>query len=139
MERKNRLIIIVLLGGMIAAMAFFRLIPFDPASWHVPVAQTADADLAGGAVRVIADADGRLSQIDSILMEMQRTDRLAGSVEDGRITYVTHSRVFGFPDYTTVERAGDQIRMFARLRFGASDLGVNRARLERVIAALDQG
>lgn len=120
-------------------MAIFRLIPTDPDRWHLPVRQTADADLAGGAVRVLPDSEGLLARIDGLMTGLPRTDRLAGSVADGHITYITHSRVFGFPDYTTVQRVDGEIRMFARLRFGASDLGVNRARLERVLAALDQG
>ena len=67
------------------------------------------------------------------------TIRSTGSGAAGHITYITRSAVFGFPDMTTVERRGNQIRMYARLRFGASDLGVNRKRLERVIATLQGG
>jgi len=46
------------------------------------------------------------------------------------ITYVTRSRVFGFPDYTTVRQAGPQLEIYGRLRFGRSDLGVNAARID---------
>ena len=42
--------------------------------------------------------------------------------------------MFGFPDYTTVQHTGDQLKLFARLRFGKSDLGVNRKRLEAVLS-----
>ena len=46
------------------------------------------------------------------------------------ITYITRSRVFGFPDYTTVRQAGPQLELYGRLRFGGSDLGANAARLD---------
>ena len=52
------------------------------------------------------------------------------------ITYVTRSRLIGFPDYTTVEAKDGMVTVFARLRFGRSDLGVNRRRVEGWIKAL---
>jgi uncharacterized protein (DUF1499 family) len=64
-------------------------------------------------------------------------------VEEGRITYMTRSLVFGFPDYTTVTTvpAGDgaQVVAYGRLRFGSSDMGVNRERLESWLAQLQNG
>ncbi|GFE51748.1 hypothetical protein So717_35010 [Roseobacter cerasinus] len=122
---------LLVLGG-----AYVRLAPLDPARWHQPVEAAQDVDLAGGAVRVIPAPKGTLQALDAALQGLPRTRALAGSVQEGHITYVTRSAVFGFPDLTTVERRGDEIRMFARLRFGVSDLGVNRKRLERLIAAL---
>lgn len=130
------IIIAVLIAG---GLGYVRLAPLNAQRWHQPVAQSEDTDLSGGAVRVIAGDSETLAQIDTILRGFDRTDVLAGAVDAGRITYVTRSAVFGFPDLTTVELQGSQIRMFARLRFGASDLGVNRERLERVIAALQRG
>ncbi|MGZ2258138.1 DUF1499 domain-containing protein [Roseobacter sp. A03A-229] len=125
-----------LIGVIVVAMAYVRLAPVDPARWHQPVEQATDQDLAGGAVRVIPAEEGALQALDEVMRGLPRTELLAGSVGEGRITYVTRSAVFGFPDLTTVELRDGQIRMFARLRFGASDLGVNRKRLERVIAAV---
>ena len=133
------LIAVVLVGLLLAFVGYVRLSPVDPAAWHQPVEQAEDADLAGGAVRVIDGGEEQLQRIDAIPRELPRTEILAGSVAAGHITYITRSAVFGFPDMTTVERRGDQIRMYARLRFGASDLGVNRERLERVIATLQGG
>ncbi|HHB81701.1 MAG TPA: DUF1499 domain-containing protein, partial [Aliiroseovarius sp.] len=45
------------------------------------------------------------------------------------MTFVTRSRLWGFPDYTTIAYADGRITIFARLRFGRSDLGVNAARV----------
>ena len=67
-----------------------------------------------------------------------RTQHLAGTVEEGMVTYITRSLVFGFPDYTTARLQGDRIEIHSRLRFGQSDMGVNAARLESWLAQLGQ-
>ncbi len=82
-----------------------------------------------------------LTAIARIAEQTNRTSLLAGSVDEGMITFVTRSRVMGFPDYTTVSivLADDDaplLMIHGRLRFGASDLGVNRARIEGWLAQL---
>ena len=77
------------------------------------------------------------ARVDAHMRGLPRTHVLAGSVADGRVTYITRSRVFGFPDYTTLEQDGDRLKAYARLRFGGSDLGVNATRLERLRLALE--
>ena len=126
------LLIAVLLAGMVAV----RALGDDPARWHVPVKEGVDRNGTGDAVRVIAGDADRLARIDAVFRELPRTRVLAGSLETGHITYVTRSRWWGFPDYTSVELVDGSIRMHARLRLGVSDLGVNRARLEHVLARL---
>jgi hypothetical protein len=121
---------------VLALMAYVRLAPIDPAVWHQPIDEVADSDRPNGAVRIIAGGAGRLDQLNDRMLALSRTHLIAGSVENGRMTYVTRSKVFGFPDFTTIEASGDQIRLFARLKYGKSDLGVNRARLEGLIAGL---
>ncbi len=145
---------------LFAAAAFFcaaalaavwvRLAPVDPERWHVdPLA----ADPPGGngwlvragtgapPPRLDAPARDVLRQLDTIAMREPRTRRIAGSVEEGKITYETRSRVWGFPDYTTVtavEDSGQTVPVIlARARYGASDLGVNRARVDRWLSELN--
>lgn len=81
-----------------------------------------------------------MKRLNDIALATPRTRSLAGSVEDGLITYVSRSRVFGFPDYTTVQVAptesGSQITIYGRLRFGKSDFGVNRQRIQGWLQAL---
>lgn len=126
---------IIILLVFLAAVAYVRLAPSDPERWHTPVAAQQDADLVVGAVRVAMGDKEALARLATAMGAVARTELLAGSVEEGRVTYVTRSRVFGFPDYTTIEAADGQVRAFGRLRFGQSDLGVNAARLDRVFAA----
>ena len=118
------------------AMAYVRVAPLDPQRWHVPIVASTDEDLTGGAVRVISGDDATFKALDVEAQNLKRTRVLAGSLAEGRITYVTRSFFFGFPDLTTIEHTAGEIRLYGRLRFGRSDMGVNRNRLERLIAAV---
>ena len=126
---------IVVLAGL---AIWVRVAPSNPDTWHVMPEAVTNRDLTGGAMRVTgAGADG-LQRLDAIIRATPRTRVLAGSVEDGMVTYVTRTAVVGFPDYTTIRRIGPQIEIYGRLRFGVSDLGVNAARLDGWLAALGQ-
>lgn len=89
-------------------------------------------------MRVVIAGENGLERLDDIIRETPRTRIVAGSVEQGMVTYETRSAMFGFPDYTTVRRNGSRIEIFGRLRFGASDLGVNAARIEGWLKAFAQ-
>ena len=71
---------------------------------------------------------------------LPRTKVLAGSVAEGKITYVTRTRIAGFPDLTTVTltqlpaTGKSTLQIYARLRFGKADLGVNKARVRDWVA-----
>jgi uncharacterized protein (DUF1499 family) len=71
-------------------------------------------------------------------LPLPRPARLAG--QGDFVTYLTRSAAFGFPDYTSIRirptATGSQVLVFARSRFGDSDLGVNRARVQDWIARL---
>jgi uncharacterized protein (DUF1499 family) len=116
-------------------MAYVRLAPSDPGRWHVMPESLAPGDLAGGAVRVVP---GDMAALDAIIRATPRTRVLAGDVAQGMITYVTRSRLFGFPDYTTVRQDGETLEIYGRLRFGKSDLGVNAARIDGWLQRLGQ-
>jgi uncharacterized protein (DUF1499 family) len=116
-----------------------RLAPSDPQEWHRMPEVVTDRDLDGGAMRVIGAGEDGLARLDQIIRAEDRTEILAGSVDEGMITYIARSRVFGFPDYVTVRQSGKQIEIYSRLRFGKSDLGVNAQRLDRWLALFSEG
>jgi uncharacterized protein (DUF1499 family) len=128
--------------------AYVRLAPSDPARWHVAIADPAAPDCTvtatEGAARYACRMPGTpaevLARLDSIALAQPRTTRLAGSAETGRITWVTRSALWGFPDYTTAEARAEEgqtrLDLHARLRFGRGDMGVNAARLADWTAAL---
>ncbi len=126
----------VLLAVAVGLLAWIRLAPSDPARWHVRPEFTADRDMPGGAVRIIRAGPDALARLDRIARATPRTRLLAGSVEEGMMTWITRSRAFGFPDYTTAWADGERLVIYARLRFGRADFGVNRARVEGWVRAL---
>jgi uncharacterized protein (DUF1499 family) len=125
---------------LVAVLGFglwVRMAPSDPARWHVSAGDTGNRDFAGAAIRTIPAGPGDMARLDRIIRATPRTVLLAGSPEEGMVTYITRSRFWGFPDYTTIEARSGAILIHGRLRFGTSDLGVNRARIEAWIAAFN--
>lgn len=120
----------LLLALVIFGMAFIRLAPSDPNRWHVAPKGDADKDLEGGVVRVVETGPHGLTKFNAVVQADARTRTLAGSTDEGMITYVSRTKVMGFPDYTTAQQDGDTLRIYGRLRFGRSDFGVNRSRVD---------
>ena len=129
----------IVLAVVVAGLVYIRVAPSDAAKWHAPVTAEADRDFAAGAVRVLDGDAAMLARVDAAAQALPRTQVLAGSVDEGRVTYITRSQLFGFPDYTTIEHSDGKLRMLARLRFGRSDLGVNGRRLQGLVAAAQAG
>lgn len=126
------LTIVVLLT--LAAMAYIRLAPSDPDRWHRMPVSAGPGDYLRDAGfraerRIVAPPREVLAAVEQRALATPRTRVLAGGVDAGMITFVSRSRVMGFPDYTTVVVQGDILVINGRLRFGGADLGVNRARI----------
>ncbi len=134
----------VLVLAFLGLSAYVRLAPTDPAAWnedlssrHAPLGPpSVDQVTSFGNGAYVDLTKASLAQLDSIAMSSPRTERVAGSVEEGRITWETRSFAWGFPDYTTAQVAGDGLIVLARSRYGASDWGVNGRRLKAWIEAL---
>ncbi len=143
-----RLAVLVLAVLALAAAAWVRLAPTDPARWHVDPLTVPDpatpnfARLAPGTVRG-PDAATLAARAEAAMLAMPRTVLVAGSAAEGWMTFRTRSRLMGYPDFTTIrvlpDGQGATLAAFARARFGQSDLGVNRARLDLLAAALAGG
>lgn len=127
--------VLVLVAGL---LAYIRLAPSDPAAWHV--------DLAAGGLPanthvlcirpdnrlgpIQGDPKALLGKLEGIALATPRTVRLAGSAEEGRITWVTRSALMGYPDYTTAQvMDGPGLCVAGRQRFGSRDMGVNAERI----------
>ncbi len=157
MKRVLYALLLILAGGM----AWIRLAPDDPVRWNRPSYGMQDPiwtpgakrDLPGpdavrqtpaGAVAVVkvrgARAETVLADLDAIALATPRSVRLAGSPAEGRITWVTRSAFFGFPDYTTADVRQDgsdvDLALYARQRYGRRDQGVNATRLRDWLARL---
>ncbi|ALI54254.1 DUF1499 domain-containing protein [Celeribacter marinus] len=132
-----KLLLLSGLGALALLVGYIRLAPTDAARWHIDPFVAADP--APGGARDLFQADIAPSQVLTRLARVAeataRTRLIAGSIEEGRMTYMTRSKLWGFPDFTTFEaRAGQDgqgadVAILARLRFGSSDMGVNAARI----------
>ncbi|MEX0328603.1 MAG: DUF1499 domain-containing protein [Ruegeria sp.] len=126
----------LLIAVGVAMGAYIRLAPSDLTRWHQTPAGETDRDDPNGVLRIVETGPDGLTRLDKIARKTPRTNVLAGSVAEGIVTYITRTRVFGFPDYTTAQQDGDTLRIFARLRFGRKDFGVNRERVTNWLALL---
>lgn len=145
------LVVLIAISGLI----YIRIAPNDMIVLHVtppliPPASSRDLPDSYEVRRHVDMPPGALlSQLDKIILKTPRTSLLAGASEEGMITYMTRSRVFGFPDYTTVmavpdggpdtapDAGGSDLTIYGHLRYGRSDLGVNKARITGWLKALD--
>lgn len=138
------------------ALAGLRFVGDDVATWHqdpVTIERAGRSNdylaapkgvRAAGIDRVLSytDLPGRelLFLFDSIARNAPRTRVIAGSVEEGHITYVQRSLVFAFPDYISVKAIegpdGAGLVIWSRSRFGKDDLGVNKKRIDRWLAQM---
>lgn len=147
-----KLVLAVLGVAALSGAVWVRVAPSDPARWHVDPRREARPSTPNFHLLRMGDGDApapifdmapqRLADAFHEVATADGATLLAGSPADGHMTYLTRSRLMGFPDYTSVliESAGDGAMLtgFARARFGHSDMGANRARLEGWIAALEE-
>lgn len=125
-----------------------RSVSDDPAQWHVDPTATdrtgrpndylvAPAGLTSAKVDLEAivhpvPADELLFLFDAVARPSSTV--LAGSVKDKHITYVQRTSVLGFPDYISVKaidvEGGSALIIWSRSRFGYSDMGVNKKRVD---------
>jgi uncharacterized protein (DUF1499 family) len=131
-----------IIGAVLVAVAgvaaFVRFAPSDPADWHVDLgAGRLPAHAKVFCIRpdnrygpVGGDPLALLHRLDAIALAEPGTSRLAGSPDEGRITWITRSALVGFPDYTTAQLMdGPALCIAGRQRFGSFDWGVNARRI----------
>lgn len=132
-----------------AGAAYVRMAGSDPARWHVdPTTVTPENKpnnyLVAGQDAVFAPLSPQdaLLRLDRIARSEPRTHMIAGNIEAGHVTYVQRSALLGFPDYISVRaqatEEGSKVSLYSRLRFGRSDFGVNKARVERWLAQFEK-
>ena len=140
-----KLIILALL--LVAGLAaLIRLAPSDPKVWHIRaelwlwdmggVWGKVQPMQGGAALRLRGDGAALLQRLQAVAAQSPRTRILAGSVDEGRITWIKRSWLWGFPDYITADVRDDGLYIYARLRFGRGDMGVNAALLTNWLAQM---
>ena len=132
-------IVLILIAGF---LAYVRLAPVDVDKWHnpqLPVMGPGEYPGVGRFVgQYVQEGDGRyaLARLHAVALATPHTQVIAGSPDAGKITYMTRSKVIGFPDFSTVTltplpgTGKSTLQLFGRLRFGKADFGVNEARIK---------
>jgi uncharacterized protein (DUF1499 family) len=137
------IIFVVLLGA-----GWIRFAPTDVDAWHVDPATANDPGAQGFRVigreapRFSGDPVAVLEALIAIARAEPRVRRLDGSVDEGMLTFVAHTKWVGFRDYITVkavaEGSATKLSAISRSRYSyGSDRGVNRERMERWFAELE--
>ena len=129
----------VILIAFGALQLVIRLAPSQPENWVITETGQAPGDYpSDGGFRIVRNVDdaGAFAQaFERAILSEPRTQKL-GQVQ-GQDIYISRTAFWGFPDYTTLATEEGRAEIYARLRFGKSDMGVNRARLERVLGRID--
>lgn len=134
-----KMLIVVLLFALAGLNAYVRLAPIDVAAWDVAL-NPRPATLGAVSAEVVVlpnaayvDVVGLdLATLEARAQAWPRTQVLARS--KARITWVTRTGFWGFPDFTTAEAGPDGVLIYARARYGTHDYGVNAARLRAWVA-----
>lgn len=145
---------IITAGAVIGAAAYIRLDGENPRDWHVDPLTTPRTgepnDYLVAPLGVTTSQPDRVSRVhgtdpESLLFQFDSiarpsgADVLAGTIDELWITYVDRSLIFGFPDYISVRAIpfenGAALVIWSRSRYGRSDFGVNK---ERIDAWLDR-
>ncbi len=143
-------VVLLVLSAVFAAMLYVRFAPVDFDRYIVDPDLAEDPGLQGYLLRpdgnpatpvFAVPAKDLLVALDRIIMATPRTQRVSSvKYADVRV-YVTTSRFWQFPDVASVKVTplDDKTSTFSILSrqvYGASDLGVNRAKIEAWLAQL---
>lgn len=141
------------IGSLIAVIAFilvfFRLMPSNPSSWHVDPKDVVKHKKPNQFLVRPENGDTQSPVYGMDAVELaERLEEfiepsgklLAGDLSKGWATYIFRSKLLGYPDYVSIkildEGATSRLAIYSRSRFGYSDLGVNKARIEAWLGAL---
>ena len=129
--------IVIFVGLQLAV----RLTPVDPVRAHIDPFEAADPDRKGAKILrlVPLPPEEALVRLVSEIATTPRTRLIAGATGEARLTYVTRTAFWGFPDVTTVAVRphvdGAELALLGRARIGSYDWDVNEKRLSGWLAA----
>jgi len=142
------MIFYLLIIGSIGLMAYVRLAPSDPVYWHqdpetaVSTGKPNEYRLVGDQAPVFEMAAPDLAAlVDEFIAAQVYVTRLAGHPETLMMTYIQRSMSMGYPDYITVkiipmDGEKSKLEILSRSRFGHSDLGVNKRRVDHWVVLI---
>ncbi|MCP5075219.1 MAG: DUF1499 domain-containing protein [Rhodobacteraceae bacterium] len=149
-----RFILLFLITLVLVSVAYIRLSAGDPARWHIDplIAERGKKPnqffllpAGGDAESPVFDTDAASLALafDKMALGKPNVTKFAGDPGELLVTYVQRSRRMRYPDYVSVKFIDlpddrSTLAVFSRARYGVSDRGVNRARVERWVSAVRQ-
>ena len=148
----------MLYAALVVALAvaglslWVRLAPSDTAYWNAalpvdrtalsgPCAQQISKIPKGAAATCLLPGDPAsvLTKLATRAAATPRTTLLSGTPQEGRMTWISRSKLMGYPDYITAQatsaKSGTRLDILSRQRFGSGDRGVNAARLTQWLSS----
>ncbi|MEM9709106.1 MAG: DUF1499 domain-containing protein [Pseudomonadota bacterium] len=130
-----------------AGLAFIRLAPNDPLRVHLDPMRDGASGPNSLALRP-PDApvyphppDKVFAVLDGIIRATDGVRAVAEGPEPNHASYVARTPILGFPDWVSIRvvgvEGGAAVAVYARARFGVSDLGVNKARIDGWLSELE--
>lgn len=129
--------------SLLLFILYVRFSSVNIEKWHLDPLEVKDVSLKSGFLYLPKDGD-EISKVFNIPSEIlidkltkvlaSNSKLLTGDLTNEYATYVSRSLFFGFPDYSSIrvidlEDDKSQLAIYARLRFGNSDFGVNKRRV----------
>jgi len=157
MQRIPIYLVIALVVALGAVYVRVATIGHDPAEWHVnpyeierPITPNTyyvatqsmvEANVDREAPVYAAPAEVMAAAFEQYVLTQPNVLLLAGSAEEGWMTFVQRTPVLRVPDYISVkfinfEDRGSTLAIYSRSRFGYGDMGVNKARVDLWLQSL---
>jgi uncharacterized protein (DUF1499 family) len=148
MKRKMMFAFILAVLSIALVLAYIRMAPSDVDIWHQDP-ETAATTGKPNEYRITGDAaipfNVNASElallVDEFIRRQPRIKHVSGDPDSRMISYVQRSSIMGYPDYITIKVSPtgskqSKLEILSRSRFGHSDLGVNKRRIDQWIAAI---
>ncbi|WP_424943344.1 DUF1499 domain-containing protein [Aliiroseovarius crassostreae] len=130
------LALVLVLASTLAVYARVKPLPTDRLHDH-PGPQERGTHMMEGGVKYVLPL-GQLPEngVERLLEIARSTPRTTEIPTSSGYTFVTRSKLFGFPDIIRIWQADGHLHIHSHLVIGRSDLGVNGARIEGWIKQL---
>lgn len=150
MKRIITLVVSLILLLAVLVLAYVRFAPSDVGTWQQDPGNAKSTGkpneyrLIGDTAPIFDVSEAELTTLlTGFLSEQPRITMLSKSPDMHLLTYIQRSLIMGYPDYITtkISLIGEnqsKLEVYSRSRFGYSDLGVNKMRVDQWVAAIQR-
>lgn len=141
-------VLYMLILAAVLVLAYIRFAPSKPAIWaldSVSASSTGKPNeyrLTGDKAPIFdMPKQDLFALVDGFIRHRKRVNLLAENADTLEATYIQRSMIMGYPDYISIKISSvnanrSRLEVYSRSRFGHSDLGVNKRRIDQWIALI---